>query len=121
MSLIMDDFEDSDGEDDETLLSFSSLSDHDDTDLPEGVSDALMFLDSAPANPDRPDSGGTQSADSHIPGPLVNKSPPLPAYASLHEPSVAPPKSTIVIRDVAYTYYAMLYYVDLRSCDDDIF
>jgi hypothetical protein len=113
MSLIMNDFEDSDGEDDENLLSFSSLSDHDDTDLPEGVSDALMILDSAPANPDRQDSGGAQSADSHIPDSMVNGSPPLPAHASLHEPSVAP-KSTIVIRDVAYTtYYAMLYYVGL--------
>ena len=111
MSLIMNDFEDSDGEDDETLLSFSLQSDRDSTDLPEGVTDTLM-LDSTPANPDRQDNEGIQSADSHMPGPMVNGSPPLRAHASLPEPEVSPPKLTIVIRDVAYTtYYAMLYYV----------
>ena len=108
----MNDFEDSDGEDDETLLSFSLQSDRDSTDLPEGVADAPMLLDSTPANPDRQDAEGIQSTDSHISGPTVNGSPPLRAQASLHEPQVSPPKLTIVIRDVAYTtYYAMLYYV----------
>ena len=110
----MNDFEDSDGEDDETLLSFSLQSDRDNTDLSEGVADIPMLLDSTPANPDRQDTEGTQSADSHMPGPMVNGSPPLRAHhdASLHEPQVSPPKLTIVIRDVAYTtYYAMLYYV----------
>lgn len=114
MSLIMNDFEDSDGEDDETLLSFSLQSDRDSTDLPEGVADAPMLLDSTPANPDRQDTEGIQSADSHIPGPgpMVNGSPPPRAHASLPEAQVSPPKLTIVIRDVAYTtYYAMLYYV----------
>ena len=111
ISLIMNDFEDSDGEDDETLLSFSLQSDRDSTDLSEGVADTPMLLDSTPANPDRQDTEGMQSADSHMPGPMVNESPPLRAPASLHEPQVSP-KLTIVIRDVAYTtYYAMLYYV----------
>lgn len=110
MSLIMNDFEDSDGEDDETLLSFSLQSDN--TDLSEGVADTPMLLDSTPTNPDRQDTEGVQSADSHMPGPLVNGSPRLNAHASLHELQVSPPKQTIVIRDVAYTtYYAMLYYV----------
>jgi hypothetical protein len=114
MSLIMNDFEDSDGEDDETLLSFSLQSDRDSTDISEGVADTPMLLDTTPANPDRQDTEGMQSADSHIPGPLavINGSPPLRAHASLPEPQVSPPKLTIVIRDVAYTtYYAMLYYV----------
>ena len=112
MSLIMNDFEDSDGEDDETLLSFSLQSDHDSTDLSEGVADTPMLLDSTPANPDRQDIEGIPSADSHMPGPMVSGSPSLGAHASLHEPQVSPPKLTIVIRDVAYTtYYAMLYYV----------
>jgi hypothetical protein len=114
MSLIMSDFEDSDGEDDETLLSFSLQSDRDSTDLSEGVADIpmLLLVDSTPANPDRQDTEGMQSADSHMPGPMVNGSPPLRAHASLPEPQVSPPKLTIVIRDVAYTtYYAMLYYV----------
>jgi hypothetical protein len=112
MSLIMNDFEDSDGEDDETLLSFSLQSDRDNTDLSEGVADTPMILDSTPANPDRQDTEGIQSADSHMPGPMVNGSPPLRAHALLHEPQVSPSKLTIVIRDVAYTtYYAMLYYV----------
>jgi hypothetical protein len=112
MSLIMNDFEDSDGEDDETLLSFSLQSDRDNTDLSEGIADTPMLLDSMPANPDRQDTEGMQSADSHMPGPVVNGSPPLRAHASLHEPQVSPPKLTIVIQDVAYTtYYAMLYYV----------
>lgn len=109
MSLIMNDFEDSDGEDDETLLSFSLQSDRDNTDLSEGIADTPMLLDSTPANPDRQDA---ESADSHLPGPMVNGSPPPGAHASLHEPQVSPPTLTIVIRDVAYTtYYAMLYYV----------
>ena len=113
MSLIMNDFEDSDGEDDETLLSFSLQSDSDSTDLSEGVADTPMLLDTTPANPDtsRQDTEGMQSADSHIPGPMINGSPPLRAHTSLPEPQ-ASPKLTIVIRDVAYTtYYAMLYYV----------
>jgi hypothetical protein len=108
MSLIMHDFEDSDGEDDETLLPFSLQSDRDNTDLLEGVADTPMLLDSTPANPDRQDPE-TQSADS---GPTVNGSPSLRAQPSLCGPQVAPSKLTIVIRDVAYTtYYAMLYYV----------
>ena len=112
MSLIMNDFEDSDGEDDEILLPFSLRSDRDDTDLSEGVADTSMLLDSTPANPDRQDSEGTQSVDSHTPSPMVNGSPPL--RTSLHEPPITPPKLTIVIRDVAYTtYYAMLYYVGI--------
>ena len=112
MSLIMNDFEDSDGEDDETLLSSSLQSDRDNTDISEDVVDAPMLLDSTPANPDRQDTEGIQSADSHTPGPMVNGSPPPRAHASLHDPQVSPPKLTIVIRDVAYTtYYAMLYYV----------
>jgi hypothetical protein len=112
MSLIMNDFEDSDGEDDETLLSFSLQSDCDNTDLSEGVADTPMLLDSTLVNPDRQDTEGMQSGDSHLPGPMVNGSPPPGAHASLHEPQVSPPKLTIVIRDVAYTtYYAMLYYV----------
>ena len=111
MSLIMNDFEDSDGEDDETLLSFSLQSDRDNADLSESVADTSMLLDSTPANPDKQDTEGMQSADSHTPGPMVNGSPPLRAHVSLHEPQVSP-KQTIVIRDVAYTtYYAMLYYV----------
>ena len=112
MSLIMNDFEDSDGEDDETLLSFSMQSDRDNTDLSEDVADTSMLLDSTPANPDKQDTEGMQYADSHTTGPMVNGSPPLRARASLRELKVSPPKLTIVIRDVAYTtYYAMLYYV----------
>lgn len=112
ISLIMNDFEDSDGEDDETLLSFSLQSDRDSTDLSEGVVDTQMLLDSTLANPDRQDTDGIQSADSHMPGPMINGSPPQRANAPLLEPQVSPPKLTIVIRDVAYTtYYAMLYYV----------
>ena len=108
----MNDFEDSDGEDDETLLSFSLQSDRDNTDLSEDVADTPLLLDSTPANPERQDNEGIQSADSHMPGPMVNGSPALLAHASLHEPQISPPKLTIVIRDVAYTtYYAMLYYV----------
>ena len=104
----MHDFEDSDGEDDETLLPFSLRSDRDNTDLLEGVADAPMLLDSTPANPDRQDPE-TQSADS---GPTVNGSPSPRTQTSLCGPQVAPSKLTIVIRDVAYTtYYAMLYYV----------
>lgn len=110
MSLIMNDFEDSDGEDDETLLSFSLQSDRDSTDLSEDVADTPMLLDTTPANPDRQDTEGIQSADSHMPGPIVNGSPPLRAHASL--PELQAQRQTIVIRDVAYTtYYAMLYYV----------
>jgi len=112
MGLIMDDFEDSDGEDDETLLPFSLQTDGDGTDLSEGVADTPMLLDSTSSNPDRQDLEGTQSVDSHIPGPMVNGSPSLGAQPSLHGPPIAPSKLTIVIRDVAYTtYYAMLYYV----------
>lgn len=107
MSLVMDDFEDSDGEDDETLLPSLLQSDHENTDLSEGVADAPMLLDS-----DRQDPEGTQSTDSHIPGPMVDGSPPLQAQPSPPKLPVAPPKLAIVIRDVAYTtYYAMLYYV----------
>lgn len=119
-SLIMNDFEDSDGEDDETLLPFSSQADRDGADLSEGVADTPMLLDSTPANPDRQDPEGIQSADSHIPGIIVNGS-PLSAHASLHESPVTPPKLTIVIRDVAYTtYYAMLYYVSFYSFPPDL-
>ena len=112
MSLIMNDFEDSDGEDDETLFSFSLQSDRDNSDSSEGVADTPMLLDSTPANPDRQDTEGMQSADSHTLGPTENGSPTLRAHKSLQEPQVSPPKLTIAIRDVAYTtYYAMLYYV----------
>ena len=114
ISLIMDDFEDSDGEDDETLLSFSLESDRDNTELSEGLADTSMLLDSTSANPDRQDPEGTQSVDSHVPSPVVDGSPSLSAQPSLHWPPVAPPKLVIVIRDVAYTtYYAMLYYAGI--------
>lgn len=107
MNLIMDDFEDSDDEDDETLLPFSFQSDRDNTSLSEGVADILP--DSTPANPDRQEPEGVQSIDSHISGPMAIGSPPLRTQPG---PPISPPKLTIVIRDVAYTtYYAMLYYV----------
>jgi len=84
ISLIMDDFEDSDGEDDETLLSFSLESDRDNTELSEGLADTSMLLDSTSANPDRQDPEGTQSVDSHVPSPVVDGSPSLSAQPSLH-------------------------------------
>ena len=109
LSLIMNDFEDSDDEDDEALLHFSLQSDRDNIDLSvsEGIADTSMLLDSTPSNP-----GPEESEDSHMSGPMLSGSPPSRAHASLHEPPLTPPKLTIVIRDVAYTtYYAMLYYV----------
>lgn len=109
-SLIMDNFEDSDGED-EAFLPSSLQPDLDNTELSESVADTSMLLDSTLANPVRQVPEG-QSTDSDMSGPMADGSPRPCTQLSLHRSPAAPAKLTIVIRDVAYaTYHAMLYYV----------
>ncbi|KAF8158296.1 hypothetical protein B0H34DRAFT_708202 [Crassisporium funariophilum] len=117
MSLIMDEFEDSDNEDDEELLTSSPLhSNHDMvSDSSAAVAELSMLLaDSSSADSDKQEPEGTQSADSSVPSPRssIIEPPPSVSQQSRQEASVIFPKMTVVVRDVAYTTYrAMLYYI----------
>jgi hypothetical protein len=107
---ILDEFEDSDNEDDRDLPANSSQQLSNSSSGIEGV---LLLGDSNLADSDRTESEGTQSSDSHtsIPPVLV-----VTPEAQYRDQSTTLPKIKIVVRDAAYTTYrAMLYYVSNLS------
>ena len=109
LSSILDEFEDSDIEDDGELPAESSQQI---SNLPGGTEDMSLLLEDAnPADSDRMESEGTQSSDSHISTPPT-QSLVFKPESEYQDQSMALPKTLIVVRDAAYTTYrAMLYYV----------
>lgn len=104
---ILDEFEDSDNEDDGDLPANSWQKFSNSSSGIEEVS--LLLADTNPADSDRMESEGTQLSDSHtsIPPAFV-----LGPEAQYRDQSTALSKIKIVVRDAAYTTYrAMLYYV----------
>lgn len=108
---ILDEFEDSDNEDDGDLPANSSQQFSNSSSGIEEVS--LLLADSNRADSDRTEAEGTQSSDSHISAPSALV---LRPEALHRDQSTALPKMKIVVRDAAYTTYrAMLYYVSNLS------
>lgn len=103
---ILDEFEDSDNEDDGDLPVNSSQQFLNSSGIEEV---SLLLADSNHADSDRTESEGTQSSEPHIstPSALV-----LRPEALYRDQSTSSSKIKIVVRDAAYTTYrAMLYYV----------
>jgi len=109
LSPILDEFEDSDNEDDAALPADPSQPF---SNLWSGTEEVSLLLeDSNPADSDRMESEGTQSSDSHTSSPPT-RSLILKPESEYQDQSTALPKVKIVVRDAAYTTYrAMLYYV----------
>jgi len=103
---ILDEFEDSDNEDDGDFPAASSQQFSNSSSGIEEVS--LLLADSNRADSDRTESEGTQSSDGD-----TSTSPALVLEPeSYRDQSPALPKIKIVVKDAAYTTYrAMLYYV----------
>ncbi|KIM43361.1 hypothetical protein M413DRAFT_444189 [Hebeloma cylindrosporum] len=108
-SLILDEFEDSDTEDEGDLPANSPRQFSNSSRRIEEVS--LLLADSNPAESDRMEIEGTQSSESCASTPPAQPL-VLRPETQYRDQSTALPKIKIVVRDAAYTtYYAMLYYI----------
>ena len=122
LNLLLDEFEDSDNEFDDDLIPHQAFQSNDrPMDSTNGTEDQPgLLLESQTMDWDRIESDGTQSAEPHVSSPqlrLVPLSSDDQTSGSVNNTS----KTSIVVKDAAYTTYkAVLYYVSLfiRSRDN---
>jgi len=111
---LMDEFEDSDNEDEDLLTSLNSS--YTLLDLSSsGVQEFSLLLDSSAADSDKQEAD-TQSGDVHSPPLAVEVASSQPVKEGRKEAVSTSPKLRIEVQDVAYTTYrSMLYYVSWDS------